>query len=868
VNSSDPNVPTGVLSAADATPRSSPPALLRARGIGKRFAGVVVLDDVGFDVHPGEVHTLMGENGAGKSTLMNLLAGVHRPDAGTLELDGRPLTLASPAAALRQGIALIHQEPLSFPDLTVAENLFAGRGFPRGVAGQIDWRSMSRRTSELLGSLGVSLSPTRRMSGLSIADQQMVELAAALSQNARVLLMDEPTAALTPREVHELFRIIRRLREGGVAIVFISHRLPEVFEISDRITVLRDGRCIGTRCVADTTQDEIIRMMVGRPLGELYDKPAATIGATLLKVDRLSLAGQFADVSFEVRAGEIVGLAGLVGAGRTEVAQAIFGARRADAGAVSIAGEVVRLRDPRAAIAHGIAYVPEDRARDGLLLPMSITHNATLASLRDVSSLGFLRPAQERAVADAWRGRLQTRLRDLAQPVGELSGGNQQKVVLGKWLQTRPRILLVDEPTRGIDVGAKAEVHHLLAELARQGCAILMISSDLPEVLAMSDRVLVMREGRLTGELSRDEATQERVMQLAAGTGRDAAASPLAARPAAASAGEAPADARTARRPRFDATRFREIGILAFVLLAFVGVGIAEPAFWKPDNLRTIALYTPILAIVALGQLMVIVSRNIDLSVGSTLGLAAIITGGVFAQFPGTPIWVAALLATTVGGLLGAVNGTLVAYLRVPAIIATLGTLTAYRGLIYIWSGGRQVDPHQLPPELIRLSQDGPLGVPWIIVFALVAAALVGLFLNYTATGRGIYAVGSNPRAALLRGIAVKRVLLVVFTLTGALAGFAALLFGARFGTINPNSVGVQLELETISTVVIGGAAVNGGTGTVVGTLLGCLLLAIIRVALPMLQITEFWQLAIYGLAILVAATLDGVLRRRREATA
>ncbi|HEY7088488.1 MAG TPA: ATP-binding cassette domain-containing protein, partial [Tepidisphaeraceae bacterium] len=694
------------------------PCIIRADSISKSFGGVPVLQEVSFDIRAGEIHTLMGENGAGKSTLMKILAGVHRPDGGKIILNDREIHLVSPQAAIREGIALIHQEPLSFPDLSVAENIFLGRGLPHGKLGQVDWRAMRARAAELLGSLGVRLDPKTRMRGLSIADQQMVELAAALSLNARVLLMDEPTAALTPQEVQDLFRIVRQLRDRGVAIVFVSHRLPEVFEVSDRITVLRDGHCIGTRTVRETTTDEIVRMMVGRPLSALYEKPAATVGTTLLRVESLSQEGRFHDINFEARAGEIVGIAGLVGAGRTDLAEAIFGVTRSDSGAVYIDGSAARLGSPRESVARGLAYVPEDRQHNGLLLPMSIAANTTLADLEEVSRAGVISRRRETTLAETWKQKLGTRLRDVHQPAAELSGGNQQKVVLSKWLLTGPRILIVDEPTRGIDIGAKAEVHQLLAELARQGKAIVMISSDLPEVLAMSDRVLVMRQGRIAAEFARGEATQERVMAAATGTDRAATHD--------ASGAAGPAKASRASSRLF---LFRELGILAFVILAFVVAAIIEPRFRSPDSIRTIALYSPIILIVAIGQLMVIVSRNIDLSVGSMLGLAAIVTGGIFVQHHDFPLILAALIATLVGAVLGALNGTLVAFFNVPSIIATLGTYTAYRGLIYIWSGGRQVDPNDLPTPLIELSQTGPLGIPWIILFAIIVAILGAIFL-------------------------------------------------------------------------------------------------------------------------------------------
>ena len=827
----------------DAAPNIATP-ILAVAGVRKAFAGVVVLDDARFDVRAGEIHSLMGENGAGKSTLMKLLAGVHRPDAGDVLLDGRPATLASPHAAMSRGIALIHQEPLSFPELSVAENIFLSRGTPRGRLGQLDWATMRSRSRDLLSSLGLDLDPRTKLRGLSIADQQMVELAAALSQRARVLLMDEPTAALTPREADRLFDIARRLRGEGAAIVFISHRLDEVFAISDRITVLRDGRCIATHRTIETGRPQIIAEMVGRELAAAEERVAATPGATRLEAIDLTRAGRFADVSLTLRAGEIVGMAGLVGAGRTDVARALFGIAPADAGVVKIEGRNVSVTSPRQAIDLGIAYVPEDRQQHGLLTPMTVSANTTMADLGGASRAGWLSSKRERGIARDWAARLRTRLRDVGQPARELSGGNQQKVVLAKWLQTRPTILIVDEPTRGIDVGAKAEVHGLLAELARGGTAILMISSDLPEVLSMSDRILVMREGRVTGEFARGEATQERVMQAATGavvaSNRDLPA----------------AQARRASSQMARLAAFREAGIAAIVALAFVACAIREPRFLSGDNLRSILLYLPIVAVVAMGQMMAIVSRNIDLSVGSILGLAAIVVGNLYVSHPAMPLPVALLAAMAVGGALGLLNGALVALLRVPSIIATLGTLTAYRGLIYLYSGGRQVERESMATLL-------NLGLAWIVVAAVVVMALTALWLHFTRAGRSVFAIGSNPHAAALRGIAVAPVLLTIFTVTGALSGLAGLMFAARFGYVNPVSTGASMELVVISAVVIGGTNVFGGSGSVVGVLLGCTLLALVNTALPMLGISAFWQQAFYGAAILVAASADVLLQRR-----
>lgn len=497
--------------------QDTPPAV-RAKGIYMAFDGVNVLKDVNFDLGPSEVHGLVGENGAGKSTLVKIMAGVYQPKAGRVEVNGQDEVIPHPQAATALGIALIHQQPLAFPDLTVVENVFVGVEPTRGPLGWLDWRTMHREARQALDSLGLNLDPRTPMRGLSVADQQMVDMAAALLQNARILLMDEPTAALTPSEVERLFAIIRKLRDQGTAIVFISHRLEEVFAISDRITVIRDGEVVGERKPEETTYDEIIHLMVGRPLKAMFERPEnQEIGEVMLEARDLTRAGCFGDIAFELRSGEIVGMAGLVGAGRSFVAQALFGILPLDSGTILLDGEPVKIKRPRDAMDRGIAYVPEDRQNQGLLMSMSVARNMTLPMVPQLAQLGWVRQSLERRSALDYVERLRIILREVEQPIAELSGGNQQKVVLSKWLLTQPRIIILDEPTRGIDVGAKAEVHRLMGELAAQGIAILMISSELPEVLAMSDRVLVMREGRLVAHLDKSQMSAERIMAAAAG---------------------------------------------------------------------------------------------------------------------------------------------------------------------------------------------------------------------------------------------------------------------------------------------------------------------------------------------------------------
>ncbi|WP_433608955.1 sugar ABC transporter ATP-binding protein [Dactylosporangium sp. CA-139114] len=492
--------------------------MLVLEGVSKSFGAVAALRDVRLDLRAGEAHALVGENGAGKSTLVKILAGAHAPDAGTLSLDGEPLVLANPAAARAAGIAVIYQEPTLFPDLSVAENIFMGRQ-PLKSGRRIDTAEMRRRATELFTRLGVQMDPDRPARGLSIADQQLVEIAKALSFDARVLVMDEPTAALSGVEVERLFAVARSLRDAGAAVLFISHRFDEVFALCQRITVMRDGQWVSTDPADELTVADVVRRMVGREVGELFPKEEAAIGEARLEVRGLNRQGAFHDVSFTVHSGEIVALAGLVGAGRSEVIRAVFGVDRYDSGEVLVDGRRLRAGSASAAIGAGLALVPEDRRQQGLVMELSVERNATLPRRWSLSRLGLLLGGAERRSAQDWAGRLHVKAGRLGDPVSTLSGGNQQKVVLAKWLATRPRVLIVDEPTRGIDVGTKAEVHRLLTRLAGEGVAVLMVSSELPEVLGMADRVLVMHEGRLAADIPRTRADEESVMLAATGQG-------------------------------------------------------------------------------------------------------------------------------------------------------------------------------------------------------------------------------------------------------------------------------------------------------------------------------------------------------------
>ncbi|MBO2521079.1 MAG: D-xylose ABC transporter ATP-binding protein [Firmicutes bacterium] len=493
--------------------------LLEAEGIQKRFGGIVALDGVNFAVRSGEVHGLVGENGAGKSTLMKILSGTYRHDEGVIRVRGEEVVLGTPARALAHGIALVPQELDLLPHLSVMENIWFGR-YTRRPGWRIDWNDLRERTRSLLSRLGSTVSPDDTVAALSVADRQMVAIARGLSHNAQVLLLDEPTSTLTPREVERLIRIVKGLKAEGVGVVFISHHLPEVMELCDRITVLRDGRYVGTYDRAAVTAEDVVQMMVGDKAGALYVKEESTVGEPVLIARDISSPGKLHSISLTVRRGEIVGIAGLVGAGRSELAHALFGNLPRTSGSISVNGAEVRIRSPRDAIRAGIALLPEDRQHQGLLTRMTIRENTTLAALQQFVRRCRIDRRKETEASRVQIDRLAVKATGPEQRVRNLSGGNQQKVVLGKWLLTDPVLLILDEPTRGIDVGAKAQIHRLISELARAGMGILLISSDLPEVLGLSDRVLVMYRGRIAAEFDRREATAEKIMLAATGGDR------------------------------------------------------------------------------------------------------------------------------------------------------------------------------------------------------------------------------------------------------------------------------------------------------------------------------------------------------------
>ncbi|HZZ61986.1 MAG TPA: ATP-binding cassette domain-containing protein [Roseiarcus sp.] len=821
----------------------------------KRFGGVIAIRDVTFDLIAGEVLALLGENGAGKSTCVKLLAGVYQPDAGAVLIDGRPAESWSPVEASRRGVAVVHQHPGLFGDLSVYENVFL-RHMPKRRLGGVDDDRMRRRTSELLDVVGLACRPDRQLRELRTSEQQLVEIVRALSVEARVLIMDEPTAALSQREVERLFGVVSSLRAHGVAMMFVSHRMDEIYRVADRIAVLRDGRLIGTGRTGEIERDEAVRMMVGRPLSTIYPQRRSSPGPLVLETKGLSRKGAFADVSFTVRAGEVLGLGGLVGSGRTEVARVLFGVDRPTAGEIKLAGEPTAFSDPSAAVAGGVAYVSEDRLGQSLVMDFPILANASLPAINRVTFAGFIRRRSELALVEPHLQRLRLKFRNFDQPVKTLSGGNQQKVVLSKWLAATPRLLILDEPTQGVDVQSKAEVHAMIAELAAQGLAIILISSELPELIGMCDRIVVLREGRQTATFARADADAERVIRAAMDVDADVALIEEGRRRFFRDESEG----LVALVHRVFAQR--EIGLVCAMAAVVIPVTLINPRMIGGENLTAIAMDAALLMIVAVGQMLVMLTRNIDLSVASVIGLSAYGAASFMHNHSASPVLFGVGVASLVGLGCGLLNGLVVTLGGVPSIVVTLGSLAVFRGFVSLWAGGRQISADQVPQAWLDMTGARILGVPAVVLIALAVLIAIGAILRRSASGREIYAIGSNPDGAALVGIRATLLVVGAFAAAGLLAGFDGALWASRYATIDAR-VAMGFELTVIASVVVGGVAIRGGAGTVLGVALGALTLLVIQNGLTLVRVDPLWLQGVYGVVILAAVAIDALVGRR-----
>ncbi len=839
----------------------APAPLIGTRDIVKSFGGVRAVRGVTFAAIGGEVHAIVGENGAGKSTLMRLLGGAERPDSGAVLLDGAPVRFETPAAALSAGIRTIHQEFTLLPDLDVVENIFLG-AWLRRPGGLLDWAGMRLAAARILADLGVELPMDARIAGLSVPQQQLVEIAKALTSPGRVLIMDEPSAVLAGRDLEQLFGVIERLAAQGTAVLYISHRLPEVFRVADRVTVLRNGSVVEAgRPLDGVTPQLLVSWMLGRSVVER--RPATPIDpATIprLVVDGLGSPGLVADIGLVVRRGEIVGLAGLVGAGRTSLLRALFGADARAAGTVTVDGTAVPAHDIPAAMAAGMALVPEDRKGQGLVLPFSIRANLGLSAPGRISRLAVIDPSRETALADDVSAQVDIRAASVDQPVEELSGGNQQKVSLGKWIARRPAVLLLDEPTRGVDVGAKSEIHRLLRMFADDGMAILVASSELGELFGLCDRILVMRDGRLVAEGTPADLGEEDV--LAAATSRDVVhtdaglAETATALPDAALAAGAAEVASSHQGWRTLTGRVpggidRSAAAIWLVLLGLcIVVGLLRPAFWDQGNLANIARQASVLGLVALGQSIVVLAGGIDLSVEGIVKLTSVIGAGLMAGEMGNlPLALVAMVG--IGLVVGSVNGFVSARLGASPFIVTLGTLLVLQGISLVYA---PTSVGRVPSQVVGL-YDASIGpVPLFAVVLMGAYAVGWVVLRWTAWGRGIYAAGGSASSSSLAGIPVVRRRIGTYLLVSVLCAAAAIILLARSGVGNPQA-GDGLGLASVTAVVLGGTSLYGGRGALLGTLGGVLLLTVASTMLGLLQVPTYYQALVSGLVIVVAVS-------------
>jgi len=815
--------------------------LVRLSGISKLFPGVRALDRVDLDVAAGSIHAMVGENGAGKSTLINLLSGVLTPDQGEIRIAGQVVHFKDARAARQRGIVTVHQEVDLFPDLSVAENLGLEQGLPVNALGLVRWRVLRQRTRHALATLGEELPPQLPAGFLPPGQRQLVEIAAAVSEAARVLILDEPTSSLSAAEAEALVKNLRRFQAQGTAILYVSHRLEEIFSLADTVTVLRDGRHIWTGAVANTSPRHLIGLMVGREVAAADLRAPPKAGPVAFSCTDLTAAdGRFAGITLEVKAGEILGLYGLVGAGRSEWAQALFGLRPVARGQVALHGRAVADLRPGKLAAQGLAYVPEDRLRQGLCRGLPVALNLVLASLRQFAHGPWVLRREENRRARALVKQLAIRAHDIGQPAGTLSGGNQQKVVVGRWLDRNPQVLILDEPTRGVDVGARAELYSLVHRLADEGRAIVLISSELPEVMAQSDRVGVFQAGRLAAIFDPRKTSAEQVA--------------AAALPDAATAGKRCTTSSIGQGGSFT-WLLREGALVVILALLFAFLEWRTGRFLTVDQLLGIATDTALLSFCAVAATLVILAGGIDISLGALMALSAAVAGRLWEQ--GQPLPLVAAVALGVGGLGGAFNAALALAGGVHPIVVTLGTLSLYRGLTLWYLQG---EIHIAGVARSWLLTD-VAGVPLLAWMGLALVVLMGVFLNETVLGRKLYALGSNPAAAHRVGIHRSRVWLMAFTFQGVLIGLAGLLALARAGNLQATSF-EDKTLEAIAAAVVGGVAITGGRGSIVGVALGCLFLVSLRPACVFLEVSPYWRLTLVGGVMVLAVSVDALWRR------
>jgi len=822
---------------------------LECRGIRKTFPGVVALDHVDLAIRRGEIHGLVGQNGAGKSTFVKILTGVYAADVGEILLDGATVRIAGPNDAEAFGIAIVHQDQQLVPLFDVTRNVFLGCE-KVGFGGLLDLAQMRATTVALLDKIGASFGPDTLIRDLSVAQREQVAIAGALLRNPRILILDEPTASLSSREVEHLFSIIRSLRDAGVTIIYISHYIPEVFLLVDRISVFRDGRLMQTLPVAQTSPTGIIHLMVGGELQQLYPKEDIAPGEPVLEIRHLSQGSRVHDVSLTVHRGEILGIAGLMGAGRTELALALVGALRRSGGEVVLNGRPSAPRSPRAAKQEGFALIPEDRRNEGLIADMSVRENLTLPNIGQWAKWGVLKLRQERASAVELVERLRIRPPSLGQLARNLSGGNQQKMVIGRWLTGGAKVFIFDQPTTGVDVGSRVEIYRQMTELARQGAAVLLISSDFEEVLGMSDRIAVMHKGHIIRTLERGEGDLRNLLYWATGG---------VASLAAAAASEATPGGRTPAAGRDWAALLSRWGTVAGMLLALLVIGIAAPRFFAADNLFDVFKQGSVLALIALGLTAVLISGGFDMSVGAGSQMTANFAAGIILQGLGTGV--ALLVGALAGIAAGVMNALLVVGLRMQPFVATLGSMFVMMGITLLYNGGHALTIYD-QPTFFFLGQ-GHIGpVPFVIIMLAVVVAALHVTFKRTRAGLHMYAVGENLAAAQLRGISQRRAVIGSFAIGGLVIGFAGVVLASYSYGASALGTGMDFLISALAAAFLGSTLSRTGELDIIGTTIAAIFLASLSNGLILMGVSNLALPGIQGL-ILVLSIMLGVVHKR-----
>jgi ribose transport system ATP-binding protein len=829
--------------------------VLAVRDIEKSFPGVRALEHVSFDCRAGEIHGLVGENGAGKSTLMRILAGVIQPDTGTIQVKGKPVVLTSPRHAHDFGIAMVYQDTRLVDDLDVAQNILLGR--EPGSLLLVDRRALEERAGSILRRLGFPLDLRRPLRDLNTAERQIVEIGRVLASDPSVLILDEPTSALGRGDVQRLGEILRSSRAANTGVVFISHRLGEVLNLADRITIMKDGKVVETVVNAGLTENYLVNRMVGRTLSLTFPPKRSNPGSIRLKVTNLTSPGLFTGVSFAVSSGEIVGLGGIQGNGQREIARALFG-MLPTTGEVQLEGVQLRLGSPRDAIRAGIVYVPADRRRESVFSPHSIRENIAVPHLRAWSSFGALNLPLERSLVSKTVSQFRVRTPSIEQPIGLLSGGNQQKAVFGRWILAQPKLYIFEEPTQGIDTGAKLELYEVIRKLAEQGAAIVLLSSDLLELIGLADSILVVAQGLIVDRVSAAEATEERIIGSAVATERTMEV--LDGSDSNPKKGSHLAPVSPLPVVRTLVRRYTGATLLGGALLVLAAYTAGQSRyFFTERNLGNLIIQIVPLALASIGQMTVVLLGGIDLSVGPLISLITTIASFTIIDGPGG--WGGVFLCLLTGLIVGGMNSALIVWLRIPDLISTLATYSVVFGLALIVrpSPGGSVSEGFADLVTMRLGWFPVAGL------ALLAIGIVGeILLVKGRIGTSLYAVGSRSEAAFVAGIRVDRIRCVAYLFSGFMAALAGLVVTARIGSGDPQA-GSQFTLSSIAAVVVGGTSVFGGRGTLAGTLFGATLLVMLQNALNQLHVTAYYQYIWTGALLLSAVALYSIDEYRRR---